>query len=425
MTAIRLVHAADLHLDTPFEGISRPAPDVARALRDASLAAWDNLVDFALAQNVHAMLLAGDIYDGAERGLRAQLRVLAGLSRLSEAGVSTFIVHGNHDPLDGWAAIREWPARVHVFAANSVESVPLLIEGQAAATVHGISHSRRHVTENLASGFHRTAAAGAHIGLLHATVGSSGDHEVTAPCSLAHLEAAGLDYWALGHIHARAVLRASHPCVVYAGNIQGRSPKPSELGAKGAYFVELDSQGDVLGLEFHALDRVRFVELRLDVGQCRDLPALHGALLDGLEKLRDEHAGRGLVVRVVLEGRGTVVTDLRHADALEQLRDDLRAHFAAHAPFVWVENVLDRAASVLDMQALRDRSDFPAAVLALSERLRDNPQELLAFVTECGAQLTRGQVGRVLRDIPDEDVDSILSEAVALAIDRLTLNGES
>src|ERR1700744_4517690 len=89
------VHAADLHLDTPFEGLSRTSPAVGEALRDASLASWDALVELTLRRQAAFLLLAGDVYDGAERGLRAQLRFRAALDRLANAGIASFVVHGN------------------------------------------------------------------------------------------------------------------------------------------------------------------------------------------------------------------------------------------------------------------------------------------------------------------------------------------
>src|SRR5271167_1437646 len=88
------VHSADLHLDTPFKGIGGTAPYVAKRLRDASLAAFDRLVELCLQRRAAFLVVAGDIYDGPERGLRAQLRFRDGLARLSDAGISSFVVHG-------------------------------------------------------------------------------------------------------------------------------------------------------------------------------------------------------------------------------------------------------------------------------------------------------------------------------------------
>jgi len=56
-----VLHASDLHLDTPFEGIGRPPARIAARLRDASLAAWDALVELAIAPDAAAVLLAGGL----------------------------------------------------------------------------------------------------------------------------------------------------------------------------------------------------------------------------------------------------------------------------------------------------------------------------------------------------------------------------
>src|ERR1019366_6329576 len=138
------VHAADLHLDTPFKGIGSTAPLVAEQLREASLAAFDSLVDLCLERRVAFLVVAGDIYDGPERGLRAQMRFRDGLARLSTAGISSFVVHGNHDPVEtGWSALGgPWPERVTVFGTGTVKAVPIEVDGNPLATVQGISFAQ-------------------------------------------------------------------------------------------------------------------------------------------------------------------------------------------------------------------------------------------------------------------------------------------
>src|SRR3954468_12734733 len=118
----RFVHAADLHLDTPFAAIGRVAPEVAARLRDASLEAFDSLVTMAIEREAAFAVFAGDIYDAADRGVRAQLRFLRGVERLGERGIPVFVAHGNHDPLDGWSAIRRAPSNLTVFGCGAVEA---------------------------------------------------------------------------------------------------------------------------------------------------------------------------------------------------------------------------------------------------------------------------------------------------------------
>ena len=59
MSGFRFVHAADLHLDTPFEGLARTSPEVAAALRDASLDAFDALVELTLREDAAFLVIAG------------------------------------------------------------------------------------------------------------------------------------------------------------------------------------------------------------------------------------------------------------------------------------------------------------------------------------------------------------------------------
>ena len=101
MDSFRFVHAADLHIDSPFSGIGEVDGRVATRLREATYEAFQNLVDLCINREAEFLVIAGDIYDGADRSVRAQLRFRDGLSTLAEKGIQTFVAHGNHDPLDG------------------------------------------------------------------------------------------------------------------------------------------------------------------------------------------------------------------------------------------------------------------------------------------------------------------------------------
>ena len=100
------------------------------------------------------------------------------------------------------------------------------------------------------------------IGLLHANVGGNPDHDLYAPCSLDDLAQSGIDYWALGHVHTRQVMRERAPTVVYPGNPQGRHP--NEPGARGVYLVEVDASGSI-NLDFRATDTVRWEQASIDI----------------------------------------------------------------------------------------------------------------------------------------------------------------
>ncbi|MBC7292999.1 MAG: DNA repair exonuclease, partial [Thermoleophilia bacterium] len=384
------IHAADLHLDTPFSGVARVSEEMASLLRDASLQAFDQVVSLALERRAAFVLLAGDIYDGEERGVRAQLRFLRGVERLTAAGIKIFVVHGNHDPLGGWSAIRRWPEGVTIFGPKAVQGVPVFVDGQKAATVYGLSYDRREVTENLARRFWgvggSAAEDGLRVGLLHCSVGHYPEHSPYSPCSLADLVEARMDYWALGHIHRQAVLAQGKPWVVYAGNTQGRSPKPAEMGPKGAMVVECEDT-TVLRVEHVPTDSVRFVELRLDVGtlaEQSDLAGLQEALLAQAAQLRRDNEGRALIVRALLEGKGPVHHDLVRPGAISELLRDLRDAFVGENPPLWWESLQDHTRPEIDLDVIRARDDFFAALLAHWEALARDADQRAGLV----AQLT-------------------------------------
>ena len=127
MSILRFVHAADLHLDSPFAGLHGIAPEIATTLSQATFGAYDRLITLCIDEGVDALLVAGDVFDGADRSLRAQITFGEGLKRLDEAGIRSFVCHGNHDPLNGWEAKLALPHGCHRFGPQ-VERIPVFTE---------------------------------------------------------------------------------------------------------------------------------------------------------------------------------------------------------------------------------------------------------------------------------------------------------
>ena len=353
------VHAADLHLDTAFEGVARLDERLAQRLRDASLEAFDALVDLTLRRDAAFLVLAGDVYDGAERGLRAQLRFERGVRRLAERGVRTFVAHGNHDPVaTGWQLVTSWPSEVHVFGHEDVESVVVEREGRPLAVVQGVSYGERAERRNLARRFGRTDLDVPHVAVLHTNVGEIGEHADYAPCTVDDLRGRGIDYWALGHVHTRQVVldgTGGDPWAYYPGNLQGRSPRASERGPKGASVVEV-SAGRPRAPEHVTLDRVRFADVPVDVTGLATLGEVARAVVAGVEDAVADADGRLVVCRAQVTGRGRVHQDLARAGAVDDLRQAVADRFVGVD--VAVTGLRDRTAPPAD-------DDATAAVLAL------------------------------------------------------------
>jgi DNA repair exonuclease SbcCD nuclease subunit len=414
------VHAADLHLDTPFSGIGKVDPDIAGALQEASLQAFDALVELAIARTAKFVLFSGDIYDGPERGVRAQLRFLSGLRRLDEASIRSFIVHGNHDPLlTGWSAMRGgWPRLVTQFGHHEVGQVPVEQDGETVATVCGISFAQRNETANLALRFDSGSADGLRVAMLHCNVGGIREHDPYAPCSLEDLIGSGFDYWALGHIHRRRILREGDPWIVYPGNLQGRSPRTEELGPKGALVVEVNDR-DINPPEFVPLDRVRFARIDLDATELPDLPVLQEGLLGEARALQVASEGRPLLLRASVTGRSPLHRDLVREGAVDGLLQVLRDEVSGTEPFLWWDEVEDRTLPERDLDKVRKGKDFAAELLSVADELKGADASRQAFAEKYLAELPAGELKALGVELPPSPGPADLDEAAVLALDVL------
>jgi len=86
MASFTFLHAADLHLGSPFQGLSLKDEDLARRFASASREAFRELVDKALAEKVAFMVIAGDVYDGEWKDNSIGLFFAREVSRLRRAG---------------------------------------------------------------------------------------------------------------------------------------------------------------------------------------------------------------------------------------------------------------------------------------------------------------------------------------------------
>jgi DNA repair exonuclease SbcCD nuclease subunit len=428
---LRFIHTGDLHLDSPLEGLSAEAPpEILPVLRNATTDAWRAIVRLAIDEAVDFVLVAGDVFEVASPTLLGQARFRDGLARLADAGIRSFVVHGNHDPMDGrsWAPSLTFPAAAHRFGTDAVEAMPVMRDGREIARVHGRSYPRSAVTENYAAGFRADPAASFSIGLLHANVGDRPGHGNYAPCSVDDLRASGMDYWALGHIHQPGQV-LSDPPAYYCGIPQGRDP--GELGARGCYLVEVDGARRVTA-RLVATDVVRWHPIELSIAEIPDDESLHRRSREAVAEAMDAADGRSLVIRLRLVGRGPLHANVRRPGYLDDLRQLLNEERSALPPFAWVESIRDATRPDVDLVTRRDAPDFVGDFLRTVASARrsartTDPEEherwsaaLRAAVAPLFDESQRGR--RLLRDVrPSDDalVGELLDEAEALGIDLL------
>ena len=91
------LHAADLHLGSPFKGLRLRDEALAARLAAASRDAFADLIDRALEEKIAFAIFAGDIFDGDWRDAAIALFFNRQIARLAKEGVPIFLLKGNHD----------------------------------------------------------------------------------------------------------------------------------------------------------------------------------------------------------------------------------------------------------------------------------------------------------------------------------------
>jgi exonuclease SbcD len=383
----RFLHAADLHLDSPFKGLSKLPSAIRDRIRESTFLALHRMVQAAKNEQVDFVVISGDVYDLSDRSLRAQLRFQQAMISLADAGIHVYLIHGNHDSEDGSRAALNWPDLVHVFGSGGVETLPFLApDGTTVASISGISYAKASVTENLVTRFPDPPPGIYSIALLHTNVDGDASHDNYAPCTKEQLIRAGYQYWALGHIHHRRVLHQEAPLIVYPGNIQGRSVK--ETGVKGCYVVDVNGVGEAR-LAFHPTEAVRWEQRSLSIAELQDEQDLKDCLDHFTAELQHELPGVPAVVRLTLTCRGPLHRLLQQGTGLQELITEHRneqARIAAEngqtANFIWIESCRIETGAEIPFDQLLDQESFIGDLLRLSESLLHDEQFLRQWSEE-------------------------------------------
>ena len=407
---VKLIHAADLHIDSPMRGLVPYEGAPVDVLRRATRAAFTNLVDFALREQAELLLVAGDVFDGPWRDYSTGLFFTTELARLREAGTQVTLVRGNHDAENRMFRHQlRYPDNVRELAADAPETVRYEKLGVA---VHGQSFPTRDVTDDLAARYPAPERGVFNVGLLHTSCDGRPGHANYAPTRVETLVSRGYEYWALGHVHAREVLHEK-PWIVFPGNLQARHVR--EPGEKGVSLVRA-SGTRVLSVEHVPLDVLRFTELFVDSEADKLVDAIDEAVvrLEGPVTAAD---GRTLAVRVhvrgsrelvarVLAGHERAVTELRRAAHerfgeqvyVERLEASPREDSAARVATAAELSVLDGLVLTADIAAECEKA-LEALKKKLPTRLVEGPDALdlsgpdaLARLLDEGRALARAQL---------------------------------
>lgn len=245
---IKLLHAADFHLDSAFSSLSA---DLAAQRRSEQRLALDQLSK--LCEGCDIVLLSGDLFDSAYV-YRDTLDALKAC--FASVSAQIFISPGNHDCLQsGCAYLTErWSENVHIFTKPTIECVRL---SHLNCDVYGAGFTAKEQAP-LLTNFHVNNENTINLMILHGDMQLQSSYNPITPAQIA---ASGLDYLALGHVHTRSVETVGATTYAYPGCMMGRGF--DECGQKGVLRAEV-CKGSAR-VEFLPIKSRKYEVLTIDV----------------------------------------------------------------------------------------------------------------------------------------------------------------
>lgn len=412
---VTFIHAADLHLGAPFRGLRNVSDKWADRLVKAVPEAYDRLVDVALEHHVDFVIIAGDTFDEAHPSYGDYLHFINGLNRLGQAGIPVYLCTGNHDPYTSWRQnYARLPQNAFMFSATRPGYFCYQRDGRPIALLagRGFYNQAWPAGESVATGITAVDAEAAlgvsapfSIGVIHTGL----DRDISkAPVAPAQLQRAGMDYWALGHLHRPEIIDdPNDPHIVFSGCIQGRAL--NETGPHGVNLVTL-RKGACNKVEFIPTASVAWERPNVDVSDAESLSDVVERIVSELYRLNGTSFCSQMIERIVLRGATTIHETLQRPGVLDDLRDRINAE----VPDFFCDAVVDATTLPLDKERMRREGLFPATFMETCGQTVKHREEALAYLQDAFAEK-----GLSLPRFVEKRLDTLGSEAEDLVLDLL------
>ena len=333
---VRLIHTADLHLDSAFS--SRFSKEEAEERRRNLLIAWNKLLQYGIERRVQAILISGDLFDSPVVSRSTMEIFLSSIRKNPE--ISFFYLRGNHDTKNTFRFRDDLPKNLFLFSKEGKKyrlKEKLVLLGQECygperrnefpeelyrterrsefpeesygteSLLELPEEPEELVEEELLSPSSSKEAVQSiwnlkeedcNILMLHGVLREGGPEvQNEQGISLKQLSRYPIHYLALGHIHKREEGKYGSLYYIYPGCLQGRGF--DEEGEKGFYYLEIEEETKEIKAEFVPLKEGAFRIVTIFLSE-------EDGTLDAEEKIRESLKKEGVdakdSLRIILKG---------------------------------------------------------------------------------------------------------------------------
>jgi len=188
---MKIIHCADIHLDSPLKRLEE---NEKRKERKAELVkAFTNMVDYANANDVEVVIIAGDLFDQSKVSAFAKNAVLGTITK--SPAIDFYYIKGNHDKSDFLSETDDVPSNLHMF-----DDEWTMYDLGENVMLYGVELTK----ENSLDIYSKLSLNPTQFNIvsLHGQESLARPKDDAQVISIKDLQNKGIDYLALGHIHA-------------------------------------------------------------------------------------------------------------------------------------------------------------------------------------------------------------------------------
>lgn len=378
---MKIIHCADLHLDARMT--ANFSKEQARQRKTELLDTFARMIRYAADNGIEAILIAGDLFDSNHVSASARNVVRGEIA--AHAEIDFYYLRGNHDTDSALAD--DVPPNLHLFGTEWTSYVHSLGSGANVVITGAEISSDTAGQGGSAASLAHTLVLDDHcinLVMLHGQAAAYAAKDKAEGIPLRELRNKGIDYLALGHVHAyeRAQLD-SRGTYCYSGCLEGRGF--DECGAHGFVVLDIDEQKRTIQDRFVPFAARTLYTVTVDISDCLTqteavqkiravLSGIASPAENGLPQAKD-------LLKIVLTG----TIDIGFEPDLSFLQRQLAPDYF----FVKLENQttlhVNAQAYALDVSL---KGEFVRTVMAAE----DLAEEDKAAVVQCGIRALSGEL---------------------------------
>lgn len=292
---MRLIHCADLHLDSKMT--SNLTKEKARERKAELLNTFGEMMRYAVKYQVKGIIIAGDLFD--TKNVSAAARNVVRDAITNHPGIEFYYLKGNHDADSFLGNLEEIPQNLKLFD-HSWTSYPA---GDGSVVITGVELAGG----NAASIYNELSLDREkfNIVVMHGQETEGASKDGAEVIQLKKLKNAGIDYLALGHIHSyKMEALDNRGTYCYPGCLEGRGF--DECGEHGFVLLDIDGENRTCLTEFVPIAHRNLYTLEADISGCRTTEDIAGRLE---KELAQADFSPGILLKIVLTGSVDVECD--------------------------------------------------------------------------------------------------------------------